>query len=67
MYDSIVSIYKQAFEEERMVTVPNSHILKGYTQIDCQECCGTGLYKLPDDKDIICGACKGGGKEWVSL
>jgi len=65
-------VYKQAFDYDLPfnnpieIDVSESDIERGFSQIDCPACEGTGRFELPDG-DAKCNTCKGTGKRYVSL
>jgi DnaJ-class molecular chaperone len=61
------NIYKQSFDKVSTIDITEENIKFGFIQRDCMECDGTGLFKMPDENELKCNACKGSGKRWVSL
>ena len=61
-------VYKQAFiMVPRVIAVSAEELEEGIAWIDCEECSGTGVFLLPDDRGVPCNACKTKGKEPVNL
>ena len=68
MPSDVMEVFKQTYPAMVCRLRPTEAELElGVAWIFCRGCDGTGIFRLPDEKDQTCGQCKGLGREPVSL
>ena len=50
-----------------VILIDSLETLRGYQVRDCLDCFGSGIFLMPDNKEIECNTCKGKGKLYLNV